>query len=49
MGENTNTGMSGWGLIIFLVLLFWMFTGGNFGFGRGFNNCNNWNAAYRKL
>lgn len=43
MGENTNTGMSGWGLIIFLVLLFWMFTGGNFGFGRGFNNCNNWN------
>lgn len=39
MGENTNTGMSGWGLIIFLILLFFMFTGG--GFSGLFGNRNN--------
>ncbi|WP_444314120.1 hypothetical protein [Megamonas funiformis] len=40
MGENTNTGMSGWGLIIFLILLF-MFMGGGFGnfFGNRGNCC----------
>lgn len=41
MGENTtSTGMSGWGLIIFLILLFWMFTGNGFGGFFG-NRCNN--------
>lgn len=41
MGENTtSTGMSGWGLIIFLILLFWMFTGNGFG-GLFGNRCNN--------
>lgn len=40
MGENTtSTGMSGWGLIIFLILLFWMFTGNGFGGFFGNRNC----------
>lgn len=40
MGENaTNTGMTGWGLIIFLILLFWMFTGNGFGGFFGNRNC----------
>ena len=30
--EDRNDGMfGGWGIVIFLVLLFWFFTGGNFG------------------
>ena len=39
--DEKNTGMSGWGLIIFLILLFWMFTGGGFGGLFGNRNCYN--------
>jgi hypothetical protein len=44
MNENGTFGTGGWGIVIFLIILFWAFTGGGFGFG-GFGRA----AAYEAV